>query len=429
MRNTLSFVVLCALAGCKSDAAPAAQAGGPRIGEVGIVTLKTETVTLQTELSGRTTASLASDLRPQVSGIIRVRTFEEGAKVKAGQVLYEIDPAMYRATYEGAKADLASAKAALASAKLKNQRFEGLSKIEGVSKQEADDARAAQEVATASVAQKQAALEAARINVDYTAIKAPIAGRIGKSSVTAGALVTANQAAPLATIRALDPIYVDLTQSNEARLRLRAQLGAGSLQQGSTKVKLKLSDGSTYPQDGTLEFAEVAVDEATGTVTLRAKFPNPDDTLLPGMYVRAVLEEGVAQAAVLAPQQGVTRDAKGNAVAMVVGAGDKVEMRTLVTDRVLGDRWLVVSGLNAGDKLIVEGLNKIGPGMQVHTTEVQQPKAAQPKAEAEQPKAEQPKAQQPKAEQPKAQQPKAEQPKAQQPKAEQPKAEQPKAER
>ena len=408
MRNTLSFVVLCALAGCKSDAAPAAQAGGPRIGEVGIVTLKTETVTLQTELSGRTTASLASDLRPQVSGIIRVRTFEEGAKVKAGQVLYEIDPAMYRATYEGAKADLASAKAALASAKLKNQRFEGLSKIEGVSKQEADDARAAQEVATASVAQKQAALEAARINVDYTAIKAPIAGRIGKSSVTAGALVTANQAAPLATIRALDPIYVDLTQSNEARLRLRAQLGAGSLQQGSTKVKLKLSDGSTYPQDGTLEFAEVAVDEATGTVTLRAKFPNPDDTLLPGMYVRAVLEEGVAQAAVLAPQQGVTRDAKGNAVAMVVGAGDKVEMRTLVTDRVLGDRWLVVSGLNAGDKLIVEGLNKIGPGMQVHTTEVQQPKAAQPKAEAEQPKAEQPKAQQPKAEQPKAEQPKAE---------------------
>jgi len=381
MRNTLYFVVLCGLAGCKSDAAPAAQAGGPRVGEVGIVTLKAEQVILQTELSGRTAASLSSDLRPQVSGIVKLRTFEEGAKVKAGQVLYEIDPAMYRAAYEGAKADLASAKAALASAKLKNERFEGLSKIEGVSKQEADDARAAQELATASVAQKQAALEAARINLDYTAIKAPIAGRIGKSSVTAGALVTANQPAPLATIRALDPMYVDLTQSNEARLRLRAQLGTGSLQQGSTKVKLKLSDGSTYAQDGTLEFAEVAVDEATGTVTLRAKFPNPDDTLLPGMYVRAVLDEAVAQTAILAPQQGVTRDPRGNATAMVVDAKGTVEVRPLVADRAIGDRWLVTSGLQAGDKLIVEGLNKIGPGMPVHATEVQKPApGAQPPA-------------------------------------------------
>jgi membrane fusion protein (multidrug efflux system) len=357
------------------------------MGEVGIVTLKTEMVTLQNELSGRTAASLSSDLRPQVSGIIKSRTFEEGARVKAGQVLYEIDPAMYRAAYEGAKADLASAKASLASAKLKNERFESLSKIEGVSKQEADDARAAQELATASVAQKQAALEAARINLDYTAIKAPIAGRIGKSSVTAGALVTANQPAPLATIRALDPIYVDLTESNEARLRLRAQLGAGTLQKGSTAVKLKLSDGSTYGPEGTLEFAEVAVDEATGTVTLRAKFPNPDDTLLPGMYVRAVLDEAVAQAAILAPQQGVTRDPKGNATAMVVGAENKVEVRTLVADRAIGDRWLVTSGLKAGDKLIVEGLNKIGPGMPVHATEIQKPAAETPAGDPPKPAA------------------------------------------
>jgi membrane fusion protein (multidrug efflux system) len=337
------------------------------------VTLKPENIALQTELSGRTTVALASDLRPQVSGIIKARTFEEGARVKAGQVLYVIDPAMYRAAYQGAQADLASAKATLASAKLKDERFANLSKIEGVSKQEADDARASHELATASIAQKQAALEAARINLDYTSIRAPIDGRIGKSSVTVGALVTANQVAPLATIRSLDPIYVDLTQSNEARLRLNAQLGAGKLSQGSTTVKLKLSDGSTYAHDGTLEFAEVAVDEATGSVTLRAKFPNPDNTLLPGMYVRAALDEAIAQTAILAPQQGITRDPKGNATAMVVGAGDKVEVRTLVADRAIGDRWLVSSGLNAGDKLIIEGLNKIGPGMPVHATEVGKP--------------------------------------------------------
>ena len=377
MRTAPYLPVVCVFVagflGCQSAAAPPPGPQGPGVGEVGIVTLKPENIALQTELSGRTTVALASDLRPQVSGIIKARTFEEGARVKAGQVLYVIDPAMYRAAFEGAKADLASARATLESAKLKDDRFANLSKIEGVSKQEADDARAAHELATASIAQKQAALEAARINLDYTSIKAPIDGRIGKSSVTVGALVTANQVAPLATIRALDPIYVDLTQSNEARLRLNAQLGAGKLSHGTTTVKLKLSDGSTYPHDGTLEFAEVAVDEATGSVTLRAKFPNPDNTLLPGMYVRAALDEAVAQTAILAPQQGVTRDPKGNATAMVVGAGDKVEVRTLVADRAIGDRWLVTSGLGAGDKLIVEGLNKIGPGMPVHATEVGKP--------------------------------------------------------
>jgi membrane fusion protein (multidrug efflux system) len=335
-----------------------------------VVTLKTETVTLETELAGRTTASLASELRPQISGIVKARTFAEGARVKAGQVLYQIDPAMYRAAFEEAKANLASSKATLESAKLKDERFANLLKIEGVSKQEADDARAAFQLATAGVAQKQAAIELARINLDYTAIKAPISGRIGKSSVTVGALVTANQPEPLATIRALDPIYVDLTESSEARLKLRAQFGAGTLQEGSTRVKLKLGDGSTYAHDGKLEFAEVAVDEATGTVTLRAQFPNPDDTLLPGMYVRAVLDQAVDKTALLAPQQGITRDAKGNATALVVGAGDKVEARTLVTDRAIGDRWLVVSGLKAGDRLIVEGVNKVAPGMPVHATEL-----------------------------------------------------------
>jgi membrane fusion protein (multidrug efflux system) len=367
--RTLYISVLCAALGCNSS--PAAQQPPQRPPpEVGVVTVKTETVTLQTELAGRTSPSLASEVRPQVSGIVKARTFEEGARVKAGQVLYEIDASMYRAAYAEAQANLSSAKAALESARLKDERFANLAKIEGVSKQEADDARAAHELATAGLAQKQAALETARINLGYTAIKAPISGRIGKSSVTAGALVTANQPQPLATIRALDPIYVDLTQSSEARLKLRAQLGTGKLQAGTTRVKLKLGDGSIYGRDGTLEFAEVAVDAATGTVTLRATFPNPDDTLLPGMYVRAVLDEGVATTAILAPQQGVTRDPKGNATALVVGAGDKVEVRTLVTERAIGDRWLVTSGLRAGDKLIIEGLNKIGPGMPVRPTEI-----------------------------------------------------------
>ncbi len=361
-------LVLILAAACTS--APAAQPPPRGPGEVGIVTLKTEQITLQAELAGRTAPSLVSELRPQVSGIVKARTFVEGAHVKAGQVLYQIDPAMYRAVGDQASADLSSAQAALDQAKTRNERYAKLAAIEGVSKQEADDARAQVQLATAAVAQKQAALAAARINLDYTSIKAPISGRIGKSSVTAGALVTANQPEPLATIRSLDPIYVDLTESSEERLRLRAQLGAGTLQAGTTKVKLKLGDGSLYPLDGTLEFAEVAVDEATGTVTLRATFPNPDDILLPGMYVRAVLDQGIQQAAILAPQQGITHDAKGNATALVVSDKGTVEPRTLVADRAIGDKWLVTSGLAAGDKLIVEGLNKIGPGMPVHATEV-----------------------------------------------------------
>jgi membrane fusion protein, multidrug efflux system len=365
MTERMLYIVFVCAVGCNSS--PAAQQPPQRPPtEVGVVTLKTESVTLQTELAGRTIAALTSELRPQVTGLVKARTFEEGA----GQVLYEIDSSMYRAAYEEARASLVSAKATLEAAKLKDERFAALAKIEGVSKQEAEDARAAHELATAGVAQRAAALEVARINLGHTSIKAPISGRIGKSSVTPGALVTANQAQPLATIRALDPIHVDLTQSSEARLKLRAELGGGAVQAGSTKVKLKLGDGTVYDKDGSLEFAEVAVDEATGTVTLRATFPNPDDTLLPGMYVRAVLDQAVATTAILAPQQGVTRDPKGNATALVVGAGDKVEVRTLAAERAIGDRWLVTSGLAAGDRLIVEGLNKIGPGMPVKPTEV-----------------------------------------------------------
>jgi membrane fusion protein, multidrug efflux system len=372
MKRSIAWLSAVALvAGCSKSPAEGSQAQRQiPPAEVGVVTVKTEPVTLQVELAGRTAASLTSDVRPQISGIVKARTFEEGALVQAGRVLYQIDPAMYRTTLAGAKADLESAKATLESAKAKDERFSALAKIEGVSKQEADDARAAHEQAEAAVLQKTAALQLAQINLDYTQVKAPITGHIGKSSVTAGALVTADQAQPLATIRALDPIFVDLTESTEERLKLRARLGSGGLEAGSTKVKLVLPDGSTYAHEGTLQFAEVSVDEATGTVTLRAQFPNPDGVLLPGMYVRAVLDQAIDTTAILAPQQGVTHDAKGNATAMVVGADGKAEARTLVADRAIGDRWLVTSGLAPGDKLIVEGLNKIGPGAPVHASDV-----------------------------------------------------------
>ncbi len=376
-RLLLAWVVFALASACsKSAEQPAGPPGGEMPpAEVTVVTLAAERVALQTELPGRTTASLTSEVRPQISGIIKARRFTEGAKVTAGQVLYQIEPAQYAAAVDGAAADLAASKAMVEAARVKDERFASLLGIEGVSKQEADDARFAHQQAIAAVAQRTAALEAARINLSFTTIAAPIAGTIGKSSITVGALVTAGQPTPLATIRSLDPIFVDLTESTEQRLRLRAQLGSGGsggpgrVMPGSTAVKLVLPDGSIYPHDGKLEFAEVAVDEATGTVTLRATFPNPDDTLLPGMYVRARLDEAVDTSAILAPQQAISHDAKGNATAMVVGADGKVQPRTLVATRTIGDRWLVDSGLQAGERVIVEGLNKVGPGMPVHANE------------------------------------------------------------
>jgi membrane fusion protein (multidrug efflux system) len=245
-----------------------------------------------------------------------------------------------------------------------------LLKLDGVSQQDADDAAAAHQQAVAMVALKKAALETARINLGYTQVRAPISGRIGKSTVTPGALVTANQETALATIRALDPIYVDLTQSSAQLLRLRKLLGSEGVQSGSANVRLKLEDGSDYGTLGTLQFREVMVDEATGSVTLRAQFPNPDGVLLPGMYVRAVLDDAVNTQAILAPQQGVTRDARGNAVAMVVGKDQKVEQRTVVAERAIGDHWLITNGLQAGDQLIVEGLNKVRAGDTVRAVAV-----------------------------------------------------------
>jgi membrane fusion protein (multidrug efflux system) len=373
------FALLAALAGLGLAGCGQDPAGGPQLPapEVGFITVHSQPVVLQSELAGRTTPYLVSDVRPQVSGIVKFRRFEEGSEVKAGQVLYEIDPAPYEAAFNEARAALANAKAAVDAARLKDQRYSELLAIEGVSQQEADDAKVAHEQAVATVAQMQATLASAQINLDYTKVRAPISGRIGKSTVTPGALVTANQTTALATIRALDPIYVDMTQSSAEILKLRRLVGESGMKSGRAKVHLKLEDGSAYAEPGSMKFAEVAVDESTGSVTLRAEFPNPKGVLLPGMYVRAVLDQAVNTSAILAPQQGVTRDLKGNATALVLTADNKVEQRTLVTERAIGDRWLVSDGLAQGDRLIVEGTNKVRVGDTVRPVDLSSgPKAA-----------------------------------------------------
>ncbi|HGM7197748.1 TPA: efflux RND transporter periplasmic adaptor subunit [Serratia marcescens] len=342
-------------------------AGGEQ--EVGVVTLRGQSVTLSSELTGRVNATMTSDVRPQVDGIIKQRLFTEGAEVKAGQVLYQIDPASYQASYDQAAAQLKNAQATVQSTRLKSQRYAALVKENGVSQQDADDAKAAYLAAVASVAQYQAALETARINLAYTQVRAPIAGRIGISSVTPGALVTASQTDALATIRALDPIYVDLTQSSAQLLKLRRQQAA--LQRGAvTAVAIKLEDGTPYAHAGKLELTEVAVDEATGSVTLRAVFPNPEHELLPGMYVHATVDNGVDPKAILAPQQGITRNAKGEATALVVDEQNNVAQRTVSAERVVGSNWLIGSGLNEGDRLIVEGTGKVTIGAAVKPVEV-----------------------------------------------------------
>ncbi|CAI2044451.1 efflux RND transporter periplasmic adaptor subunit [Serratia bockelmannii] len=368
-RKTLLVLGLSLLlAACDGQNAGAPTgAGGEQ--EVGVVTLRGQSVTLSSELTGRVNATMTSDVRPQVDGIIKQRLFTEGAEVKAGQVLYQIDPASYQASYDQAAAQLKNAQATVQSTRLKSQRYAALVKENGVSQQDADDAKAAYLAAVASVAQYQAALETARINLAYTQVRAPIAGRIGISSVTPGALVTASQTDALATIRALDPIYVDLTQSSAQLLKLRRQQAA--LQRGAvTPVAIKLEDGTPYAHAGKLELTEVAVDEATGSVTLRAVFPNPEHELLPGMYVHATVDNGVDPKAILAPQQGITRNAKGEATALVVDERNNVAQRTVSAERVVGSNWLIGSGLNDGDRLIVEGTGKVTIGAAVKPVEV-----------------------------------------------------------
>lgn len=342
------------LSGCKKEeAAPA-----PPPPQVGVVTLKTQPFTLTSELPGRTSAFRVAEVRPQVNGIILKRLFKEGADVKAGQQLYQIDPAVYEANLKSAEANLRSTKSIA-------DRYKQLVDEQAVSRQEYD-------TAVANRLESEANLQTAQINVRYTKVYAPISGRIGRSSVTEGALVSNGQTDALATIQQLDPIYVDVTQSSVELLNLRRELQSGRLQKAgdnAATVKLTLEDGSQYPHEGKLEFSEVSVDPTTGSVTLRAVFPNPEHTLLPGMFVHAQLQAGVNSAAILAPQQGVTRDLKGSPTAMVVGADNKVELRQLKASRTVGSQWLIEDGLKAGDRLITEGLQYVRPGVEVKATE------------------------------------------------------------
>ncbi len=363
--SLLAFAAASALAGCgKKPAGPPPM--GPPV--VGYVVVQPQAVTLTTELPGRTNAYLTSDVRPQVNGIIQSRLFTEGADVHAGQALYQIDPAPYRATLDQAKAQQQNAQANLATLKIKAERYADLVKINAVAKQDYDDAEAAYKQALAVVAQDRAAAESAAINLGYTRVTAPISGRIGRSLVTPGALVQAGQATALSTIQTLDPVYVDVTQSADQLLALKRSMAGGQLSGGgpaSARVRLMLQDGTPYPREGVLRFSEVTVDQTTGSVTLRAVFPNPDRLLLPGLYVRAVIVEGVQTNGILAPQPAVSRDDKGRAVAYVVGAGDKAEARILTTGQAIGGAWLVTDGLKAGDRLITEGLMKVKPGAPV----------------------------------------------------------------
>ncbi|MDU4388767.1 MAG: multidrug efflux RND transporter periplasmic adaptor subunit AcrA, partial [Klebsiella michiganensis] len=376
-----------ALTGC--DDKPAQQ-GAQQMPEVGIVTLKSAPLQITTELPGRTSAYRVAEVRPQVSGIILKRNFTEGSDIQAGVSLYQIDPATYQATYESAKGDLAKAQAAANMDQLTVKRYQKLLGTKYISQQDYDTAVATAQQSNAAVVAAKAAVETARINLAYTKVTSPISGRIGKSAVTEGALVQNGQTTALATVQQLDPIYVDVTQSSNDFLRLKQELANGKLQQenGKAKVELVTNDGLKYPQNGTLEFSDVTVDQTTGSITLRAIFPNPDHTLLPGMFVRARLEEGVNPDALLVPQQGVTRTPRGDASAMVVGEGDKVEVRQITATQAIGDKWLVTEGLKTGDRVIITGLQKVRPGVQVKAQEVvsDDKQQAAGNAQSEQPK-------------------------------------------
>jgi membrane fusion protein (multidrug efflux system) len=377
----LSAVLLAACGGKENGDAPASGAA-PQVPVVTVLTVKAEAVPMMAELPGRTSPYLIAELRPQVSGILTQRAFNEGSEIKAGQVLYRIDAAPYQAVYDSAKANLARAEANAGAARLKAERHAGLVRIEAVSKQANDDAQAALQQALADVAAARAAVDKARIDLDYTQLKSPISGRIGRSAVTAGALVTANQAQALATVQQLDPIYVDLSQSSAELLRMRREIEAGRLQantRGEVPVKLLLEDGSEYAAEGRLALSEVTVDEGTGSVTLRARFPNADGVLLPGMYVRARLPQGMRSEAVLVPHAAVSRDPLGRALVMVVDAGGKVEARPVQAVQSIGPNWVVSGGLAAGERIIVEGLQKVRPGVQVQAEEAgSAPAAAAP---------------------------------------------------
>ena len=353
------------VAGC--ERAPAAKPA-PQPAEVGVIAVHPVPVQRTTELPGRTTAVTISDVRPQITGVILRRLFTEGSDVKEGQQLYEIDPRLYKAALDQAMAQRAQDQAQVEAAQLDLNRFQQLSVREFATRQQVDNQRATVNRLNAAIAADTAAIETAQINLSYTKVFSPISGRIGHSTLTPGALVTANQAAALATITQLDPIYVDVSQSAATLLRLNRELAAGQLESGgdgAAKVTLKLEDGSTYPLPGKLQFAEVNVSEGTGTVMLRAIFPNPQHLLLPGMYVHAALIEGVNRDGILVPQQAVSRNTHGDATVLLVGKGGKAELRIVETGPAIGDQWVVIAGLKAGDRVIVDNLQNVRPGAMV----------------------------------------------------------------
>jgi membrane fusion protein (multidrug efflux system) len=366
-RLIVCFVILCA--GLMAGSCNRKQQPPPNIPEVAVFTIQPERVALTTELPGRVSAYYVAEVRPQVNGIIQKRFFEEGSDVEAGSILYQIDPAPYQAAYDNAKAALARAEANVPPIRLRAERYKELVTIKAVSQQEYDDITATLKQLEAEVDTWKAAVESARINLAYSSIKAPITGRIGRSHVTVGALVTAHQAVPLAVIQQIDPIYVDATQSSANLLRLKKNMASGRIKQDGpeqTKVKLLLEDGTAYPQEGKLKFSDVTVDSSTGSFILRMVFPNKKHMLLPGMYARAVIQEGVVDNAILVPQQGVSRDPKGNPVVLIVDAENKAQQKVItLVERAIGDKWFVASGLAQGDRVIVEGVQRVRPGASV----------------------------------------------------------------
>jgi len=369
LRWTLAAVTLSSLfllGGCESGHGKQATPAPPP--EVATVTIAPRQVELTTELPGRTSAYLVSEIRPQVNGIIQKRLYQEGSDVKAGQLLYQIDPAPFQVALDSAKASLGKAQASLSSIRAKAERYKDALAHKAVSVQDSDDKAADLEQAKAEIEYWKAAVEGARINLGYTRVAAPIPGRIGRSSVTDGALVTAYQPTALATIQQLDPIYVDVTQSSADLLRLKRNLESGRLSadgENGRKVRILLEDGTSYPLEGALQFRDVTVGPTTGSFTLRIVVPNPQHLLLPGMFVRAIVQEGIAEQAILILQQGVSRTPKGSPIALIVDEAGTVRQRMLTLNRAIGDKWLVSSGLSAGDRVVVEGMLSVKPGAAV----------------------------------------------------------------
>lgn len=361
---SLSSLVLV-IAACSKDEGKGAAKGPPPVPEVGVITVQPQSLSLTRELPGRTAAFRVAEVRARVNGIVQKRLFTEGTDVKANQPLFQIDRAPYQAVLDSAEAQVARAEANAASTKSLAERYAKLVETNAVSRQEYDDAVAKQKSAVAEVAAARAAVKAARINLDYTTVESPIAGRIGRAEVTEGAYVQQSTATLLATVQQIDRMYVDLTWSTTEMMRVRRAVESGELEGGEAKVTIVLEGGREYPIQGTLQFADVSVDETTGSIQLRAVVPNPKRELLPGMFVRARIEEGKKANAMLVPQRAVSRDQTGRPVALVVGKDDKVERRQLVTERAVGDAWLVTQGLAAGERVIVEGLQKVRPGAQV----------------------------------------------------------------